>query len=176
MRTDRFPRGTLGAYELPVVGVRNRSPEEVFPAAFVWFVSSVTSLSEGVCPRCTGNVDSSLSICRDHAVETGTVCEACKSVFSVWAECDCRACGFTQSLPAQTPLIHHPAVISFYYDRGVEINRLWELIEQSHYLFEWETSVVSEEPLEIQYSIPFDDDTLHVTMDEELSVIGVRSP
>lgn len=175
VRMDTFPRGTLGAYELPAVGLRNRSPEEVFPAAFVWFVSSVIALVEGVCPRCTGKTGSSVSICREHSIQQETVCDACESVFSVWAEYECRACGFTQSLPAQTSLIHHPAVISFYYDRGVEINRLWELIDQAHYLFEWETTVLSEDPLEIQYSIPFDDEELHVTMDEGLTVIDVRS-
>lgn len=176
VRMDTFPRGTLGVYELPAVGLRNRSPEEVFPAAFVWFVSSVTSLVEGVCPRCTGKADPSISICRDHTVREGRVCEACESVFSVWAACDCRACGFEQVVPAQTHLIHHPAVVSFYYERGVEINRIWELIEQAHYLFEWEAMVLSEDPLELRYTIPFDDDELRVTVDGTLSVVDVRFP
>lgn len=172
---EEFPRGTLAVWELEPAGVTRRDPAEILVAGAITEKNQFRMMMAGICPDCSGSIDTTLRICEDHSAESGSVCPECGTRDSARVRFTCTVCKNWNGGPAQTAVIDHPAVISFYYDRGVDITydvadvdgfgRAWELLwEQDHEL-------VSADPVRIRVSVPCDGDELRLTLDGDLDVL-----
>ena len=88
--------GTLFGEPFPPAAPANRTAEEIF-AAGVFRLRQVTVMKlGGLCPRCSGVVESRLHICEDHDTSAGSRCRACGNASQVrirWTGSVCKYWG-----------------------------------------------------------------------------------
>lgn len=172
-----FPAGTIAMWDLDPAGVADREASELLVASAVAQNNRLRMMMAGVCPDCSGTIDSALRICEEHQLEDGAVCPHCETRDSARVRYLCTVCKNWDEAPVQVGIHDHPAVISFYYERGVDIrfdttdiggfSRVWELLwEQDH-------RVVSMDPVRVRVTVPCDGDELQLSLDANLDVIDV---
>lgn len=176
--TEKTPVGTLVVYDdFNPAGLAYRTPEEVFVAGTIKYDRAVSLLVRGVCPECSGPVEESLHICESHEASPGTPCPTCGTSDEARVSYVCSVCKHGGSYPAWTAVYDHPEIVSFYHAHGFDMTfglddpeacgRLWNRLKK-------EQTLLSEEPIRIRVSVPFEDKTLHLTLDGDLEVIDVE--
>lgn len=173
-RHDR-PRGILSGAVFNPAGFTNRSPEDVWRAAYITAFQDVQSAIEDICDTCSAPMDYSLDICEDHAADG--MCDSCGRQFAIMARFRCPVCKNHHIGPPRAIVAQHPAVIAFYYERGIpfqykvddfeSVRRRTDLIENH------DQELISEDPIRVRVTIRHEDDELQLTLDEELDVIEV---
>lgn len=175
---DEFPRGTLAVWHLDPAGVNDRSPPELFVASAIAENNRVRMMLAGVCPDCSGTVSRSVTICTEHAPAEGKVCPDCGTRDSVRVRYVCTVCKNWNAGPVQVTVHDHPVVIAFYYDHGIDLAYDIDDVEGFYdvweYLWGQDHELVSTDPVEIRVTIPCEDEELHLTLDEELTVVDVK--
>lgn len=172
---DSYPDGVLSLHEFPPSGVIHRSPEEIHEADLIWAEHRRASVIDGICPDCAGPMPvTSVHICENHAPgsQYDEVCDRCSSIFRTEVTSICEICESVWKMPVQFHVANHPDVVAFYFDHGIEF-RL-STYEHRAYLLTYREQVISEDPLRIRTTIPLKSDELHVTVDSEMNVVGVR--
>jgi hypothetical protein len=112
-----------------------------------------------VCPRCAGRIESDPVIpAEGDRVRVEYVCEHCRH----------RGDG-----PLVGRLIKHPAVVSAFYEQGVEVNDLpyWELRRR---LDDVEEELVEANPLRVCFTVPLQNGQLELLVDGAGEVIEVE--
>lgn len=168
-----WPEGTIFAFSMPPAGLRNRTPDEAFRAMLTWRVHRIETMVGGVCPVCAGTVDRSFTVCsREHRDDLG-VCPSCGNHFRTVVTHVCTVCKERLRIPVAGEVLFHPAVIAFFYEHGIE-HRIgtWDAIARAH---EYEQTILSTDPLRLQVSLPCGPDEVHVTLDDELTVVDVST-
>lgn len=110
---------------------------------------------KGICPLCHGRVEWSLR--RLEEADVGPMFES-----------TCSRCGMHIDTAIGPCVIRHPAVVSFYYDHGIDIRTepYWTLAFCTD-----DPLVLSEDPLELRIDIQVERDELRLTLDDSPSVI-----
>ena len=173
---DAFPRGTYMSFPFPPAGLEERTPEEVIAAAHSLYDGKIIPMMGGVCPECSGRTSVDVDVCSDHEVAEGGLCRVCDSRYKVWSEYYCNHCGYSRRSALWFKLMNHAAVVSFFHEHGdldafVPLHKLTR--ENARYVTNISETVVSEEPLEVRIDIPFEGETLQVTVDEDLEVVDI---
>jgi hypothetical protein len=159
--------GILG-FSIPPEGLRNRTPDQIFDATIAYSIHRFGAMSDGVCPECSGGVDASLTVCEGHDTSDG-FCGACGFHYQGILEFICNSCKFAWRSPSWAPVHHYPALISFYYDHGVDHDpNSWEAIKRS---LEWREELLSTDPVRLQIIVPYENNELLVVLDETGTVI-----
>jgi hypothetical protein len=124
-----------------------------------------------VCPECTGVVERRLLVCDDHEPGDGN-CTARGRGSRTGAAFACTVCKHFELAPVSGVVFLHPAVWSFFHDRGVDIRprasdldsvRQWDRLSANR-----EHVVLSTDPPRVRVSVECDGDAVHVTVDEPL--------
>ncbi len=168
-----FPPGVISMSEFPPSGLRDRTPDEISSADWIWSAHRRAAVMDGVCPECAGNMPiTSISICDDHQPdwEEYQFCENCESIFHILVSNICEQCKYRWTMPVSNYLTREPAVTAFYYDHGIEFD--FSTAEQFGLLLDVENEVLSKDPLRIRLSIPLDDDELRLTFDGRMEVVS----
>ena len=112
--------------ELTPAIAAERTPLEALEAADRRVRSTYADALTGTCGVCGGVVDRTLER-HDEPIDG-----------AAYARTVCRRCGETISAPVELVLIHHPAVVAYYWRRGVDLGRkpTWELLCE---ISQWET-------------------------------------
>jgi hypothetical protein len=141
--------------EFPPAGLAGRQPAEVAAVFDTWTRSRFHLAMEGICPNCACEM----------TVERLDTSEARPST-----DHRCRNCKYQARVPLFGHVIRHPAVVSFFYERGVDIANLpyWELRTLAR---EFEETVLDHDPWTAHVTVTADDARLRVTLDERLEVI-----
>ena len=85
---------------------------------------------------------------------------------------DCRRCGATPTGGLGLVCLDHPAVVSFYYDRGVDIEAesIWNIIG-----FPLDRQTIrTTDPIEAAVTYTADGDSITVVVDETLDVVAIE--
>jgi hypothetical protein len=167
-----WPRrgGEILGFGLPPTGLRDRDPDGVLAATLVYAVRRFETMSDGVCPECGGAVDASLAACADHD-PAGGVCDACDSRFLGVVTFVCDVCRFAWRCPGYAPVSHHPAVVSFYHDRGIEHRpATWAGLSRG---VDWREERLSTDPPSLRITVSHDGERLRLTLDETGTVVDV---
>jgi hypothetical protein len=115
-------------------------------------------------------------VCDDHD-ETG-VCSVCDRRPVALAILGCSVCKNYHAITPRTLVMHHPAVISFFYERGIELGyrrgdvdrtRRWERLRNRN-----EQTVVSTDPPRVEVTVRHKGDELRLMMDENAEVVAVE--
>lgn len=159
--------GFLGTYFLPPAGVQDRAPEEVFQVGMVREVTDYLGIAGDFCPRCSGPIEKSTSVCGQHDYSADR-CPACGNMMAIHLHVRCRNCNFQRQGVFGHTVYFQQAVLSFFLDNGVSL-----LSADSHLLREamYEEEVVSTDPLEARLTFTVGDETLTVTVDDEFDVV-----
>lgn len=90
----------------------------------------------------------------------------------------CRVCKNHHAAPPSTLVVHHPAVVAFYYERGValqyEVENVERVRRRSELVAEHEQTVVSTDPPRVEVTVRYEGDERRLTLDGELDVVGVE--
>lgn len=168
------PTGQLAKFSLDPAGLANRSPDEIYAAAWVYSFHQMYSMIEGVCPVCSGTVERSLDVCTDHAEEG--VCPDCDRTAEVGAMAHCSVCKDAARMTPGVVSKFHPAVVGFFYDHGLSLQfRFNDLdhIERRLELGESAVDLTSSDPPRVRVTHEVDGDAISVDLDADLSVIDV---
>lgn len=167
------PPGTIFAFDMPPAGLRNRTPDDAFQAMLSWRLHRIETMIDGVCPVCAGTVDLTYTVCRDHDVGDDHICPDCENRFQSVIRYICSVCKESLRIPLLGVVLFHPAVTSFFYNRGID-HRIgeWDAIVRAH---GYDQSVLSTDPLRIRVTVCVDEDDLQLTLNEDLAVISVST-
>ncbi|RDI73084.1 ArsR family transcriptional regulator [Halopelagius longus] len=150
--------------KMPVPPVTVAStPRENLPQVLGKHVLTLAhQLSRGFCTLCHGRVDSTLTVRSD---EESVAYRAALDV-----KFECRACGDRTHLNAGAVVVDHPAVASFLFDSGIDPRETypWELLP----LLDPETTITSEDPLELELTVRTDGGALKLTLDDAANVVA----
>jgi hypothetical protein len=152
-----------GRYPFPPGGLKSRDREEVLDA-FDQRVRHLHCLAaDGVCPECNGRMDTTITPDAEDvlglAVRVDHVCEQCHHRMH-------SAVGLS--------LLDQSDVVSFYRDHGIDLcsEPYWKL---TWCVSDQYTTVLSRDPWKLRVDIPLDDETLSVTLDDDLAVVEVET-
>jgi DNA-binding transcriptional ArsR family regulator len=173
-----FSEGLNAVLPFSPAGLVGRTPEEVWTAAMSASQARLTAATWGVCPECTGVVERRLLVCDDHDPGGGN-CAACGRGSRTAASFVCTVCKNLELAPVSSVVFLHPAVWSFFHERGVDIRprasdldsvRQWNRLSANR-----EHVVASADPPRVRVTVECDGDAVHVTVDADLEVVAVEA-
>lgn len=114
----------------------------------------VEAMADGVCPICSGRMDA-LQFERDDDVLS--------------ARSGCENCWMTAELPVGALVVRHPAVVSLFYDHGIDVRRQF-LTDLEFVGARSDAELVAEDPAIAELSIGVEDDEVAVRIHEDRTV------
>lgn len=167
---DRFPQfGNHGYIPLPPAGLRGRTATEVLHAAELWVVAEMRIAARGVCPKCSATVERSISVCETHDAMDGR-CSECGRRFEATVTTTCTNCLFEVEIGIPAFLMIHTELKGFMIEHGIDP------MSPEGFDFPYaavEETIHSHEPFKARYAFTAADESLKLTVDEDLSVIDV---
>jgi hypothetical protein len=188
---DDQPDGYLAGMALDPSGLADRSPDEAWAAARTRAFHDLAAAVDGVCEECSGRMERSLDVCPDHQPgrdgeggdagdregpgEQGrTRCPTCDRRPPAMVYFGCAVCKHHHATSPAGFVVHHPAVVAFYHDRGVELGhgRLdVEAVERRTRLSErHDVTVTGTDPPAVRVTVRAAGDELSLTLDESAVV------
>jgi hypothetical protein len=148
-----------GNFPFPPGGLEDRSREELMDA-FNQRARHLSCLSaDGVCPECNGRMETHVDRPDGDFLDLDVVVVH-----------ECARCEYEIVSSVGLALLDDAEVVAFYRDHGIDLNQVpfWTL--------EWcvtdrHTTVVSDEPWQVEITVPVEDEELVVTMDDDLAVL-----
>jgi hypothetical protein len=169
------PTGIHFSQALPPAGLSNRSVEDVFATAVLRMILGFATKMGGVCPRCSGVVDSTFEICDSHHTTTDTVCSNCHREYDVAVRWACTVCKYRGQAPPSVAAIVHPTVVAFYHDHGIAVGYTVDDFETSRRLLsllgDHEQELRSVDPPRVLVTVRYAGDELRLTFDEAMHVV-----
>lgn len=114
--SEPYDAGTLMSYEFPAAGLRGRTERDVAEAAHRLYDTEVTAMIGGVCPRCSGTVESEFELCDNHETGDDDICRACRTRYLSWVVYTCSNCSHTRRFPPWFKAFYIPKVIAFFHE------------------------------------------------------------
>lgn len=155
----------LGFLDLPPAGVTDRTPTEVLHTARFWTTNEALALAREICPRCSAPVDHSLDVCPDHEPADGH-CEECGQRFSVVLHHNCTNCIYGVASPIATYLLDTTELMAFLIDNEID-----PLALPGFHLAALSETILSTDPFEARFTFTVGDDSITLTVDDDLSVV-----
>jgi len=164
------PFGTIALFDLPPAGLENRSPRNVLETAFRWTHLEYLTLAAGICPRCSGTVGHSVTVCENHEASETALCEHCHGRFAVDATVNCTTCPrYLRGIPSVF-LLSKTEVSRFLTDHGINpANPAWDRGPPA--VMNYDEEISKMDPFEVQLTFELDGDNLIVSMDDSLSIV-----
>lgn len=160
--------GTIINLHVPPAGMQGRTPDDIAEAAMRWFDALTAPMLDDTCPNCSSRTSKTVEACENHEPIDG-LCEACGGRWAVFVYYECRHCSFRTNVPAYYHLWSDPGVIGWFHERGIRfMGPTWETMG---YTIGGNDEVVSTGPLKVEVTVPVDEETLTVTLNEEMDVI-----
>jgi ribosomal protein S27E len=146
---------TVVTYNLPPAGAVDRTPMEILRSCDQRVRQEYATALQGTCATCGGRTDVSTE--RREGGE-GYLYVA-----------ECRRCQHRVYAPVEVRLLYHPAVVSFYWDHGVDASAIqfWDLVR---YLDDWQLERVATGPDRFHATVACEDDRLRLAIDGDLDV------
>lgn len=147
--------------EFPPAGLAGRTPEEVAITFDRRTRSRFRLAMDGICPNCAGEMSTELP---------GTDPRGDRSTTH-----RCRNCKYEARVPLFGHATRHPAVVSFYYERGVDVTDLpyWKLRALAR---DYTEEILTEDPWTARVTVRAGDRELRLTLDDALDVTDVDRP
>lgn len=166
---DRFSEsGNLGFRPLPPAAIDGRTTAELHDVSKTWTALTVHATSRGICPRCSGTVVDSVAVCESHDVSEGT-CDQCGQRFGAVASANCTNCIFELQVGLAAYLGTYAELMEFLIDHGIDPIAPGDF----HPYAAVDERILRDHPFEAQYTYTVDDDTITLTVDENLTVVSV---
>lgn len=170
--SEQAEYGYIGSVPFPPAGLQGRTAEEVFQASVAWFLLEVLAIANHVCPRCSAPLEESLRICEEHETTDGT-CGKCSHRHAILLNSACSNCLYDRTGAFGLRLLTADDLLAFLLSHG--INPISPSARAAYYavLVDYEEEILSVQPFEARFTFRFDQDTLTLTVDDDLSVVSV---
>lgn len=121
--------------------------------------------SHKVCPVCIDSLDMQFVPAEEVTIQGET-----PDNLTVFAHASCDHCGHQQYMHLGSALLHRPSVLTFLYDRGIDVmsQPIWELafaVTDEH------VDVRSTDPWRVVLSIEQEGDELELVVDDDLEIV-----
>lgn len=176
LRLECDDHGSIFGTTIPPSAADDRSMDELVWLALWDAQQDIDRAHEGICFHCWGRMNESLVTDQPiHHPQTGEV--IAEQAYPAGGErivvvFDCERCGTVFWIPPGGCLVHHPAVVSFYYDHGVDFpggpKSDVTLIGSSG------CTVETIDPLRVTLATRLDDEELRIVLDEQVNVATVE--
>lgn len=172
-----YPPGALFGEPFPPAALENRTTEEIFAAGVLRLLQVMAMKMGELCPRCSGLVERTVSVCEDHAPTAEGACEACGFPTAVRILWVCSVCKYRGGSSPAGAMVMHPAVVAFYHDHGVDLGSGVNEFERAKgglkLLRGHREELRSTGPLRVDVVVPHDGDELRLTLDESMNVVAL---
>lgn len=167
------PFGTIALFDLPPVGLEDRSARDILETAFRWAHLEYLTLAAGICPRCSSTVEHSVTVCENHDASETRLCEYCNGRFAIDATVNCTKCPrYLRGIPSVF-LISKTEVSRFLTDHGLNpANPSWDRTPPA--VMNYDEDITKTDPFEGQFTFELEGDELAVTVDDSLSIVAVE--
>lgn len=162
--------GYLGAFFLPPAGVSNRTPEEAYRVGMAWEMLEYLAISSGICPRCSGSIETSVRVCTTHDATDG-LCTACGNRKAIHVHVDCRNCIYRNQGTFVYLLYGEPVLMAFLTSNGASLLSPDSELHLFRVAGSYHEEIVSVDPFEARLTFTVDDEFLTVTVDDDFDVI-----
>lgn len=176
VRAGEFGPGTLVRGDFPPPGLEGRTPEATADAVQTLREGRRAMMRRDVCPECGGSTTLSFDVCPDHERGPGGLCSTCVARYEVWSVHQCERCSFTLRSVAWFAALHHPTVVAFLAEHGLDSRGPIRTVTGADEAFVRDISgrVLERDPFRFLVSIPFDGEVLEVRLDEDLDVLDTE--
>jgi hypothetical protein len=170
--------GYLGSLPIPPAGVQDRTPAEVFEAAWTWANLEFLAEASGVCSRCSAALAESVTVCESHDSHDATdgLCGSCGNRHAVQFHADCPNCINDLHGPFVLKLVWATELLAFLTVHGLNpvspSQASIAAVDRVH--MDYDETVRSTEPFVARFTFSIDDDTLALTVDDDLEVVDVE--
>lgn len=162
--------GFLGTLNLPPAGVRDRTPREMFRAAWTWGNLELLSAASGICPRCAATVEYDVDVCEDHDA-ADALCDRCYNRYAVSLSVECTNCLYDAWSSVGLGLVADTDLLAFLTEHGLNPIAPASISEVDRVHADYEEEVLSVDPLEARLTFSFGDDELTVTIDDDFGSV-----
>lgn len=171
----KHPSGALaGTVENPAA-LTDRTPEEIYAAGETNGFLDFRKRAAGLCPKCTGLIDSWLDVCDDHAPTEDEPCSTCGRQSRSTARSVCTVCKAASTQTIELYSGHHPELIAFAWKHGYDM--FDRNTETMHWIAqinaEADQEILSTDPLRLRVTFRSNGDEVQLTYDEKLDVVDV---
>ena len=170
---EPYEPGTLMSYELPAAGLLGRTERDVAAAAHRLYDAEVIAMTGGVCPRCSGTVESEFELCEDHDTENEDICRTCHTRYLSWVVYTCSNCSHARQFPPWFKAFQLPEVIAFFHEAAGFTRELpfpKFLTDDGTDFRQVTEEVRNTDPVELAITLCLDDAYCTVVIDEDLDV------
>lgn len=175
-QSEERPAGMIMGFAFDPAGLARPSAEEIFAASVFRAMQKFTMQMGGLCPACSGPVDSSIHVCEDH--DPDGICQNCGRRDKIQARWVCGICKNAGHGPPGPNLLLHTRVATFYANRGLDIgyeaNDFPTVVRTLKAMSNHQQEVISREPLRVRVTIHYGDDQLRLVIDESMSVVEIE--
>ena len=173
---EETPPGTVMGFAFDPAGLARSSAKEIFAASTCRAMQKFTMQMGGLCPDCSGPVDSSIHVCEDH--DSDGICPNCDRRDEIKARWVCTVCKNSGHGPPGGNLVLHPRVVAFYANRGVDIGYnttdFERIVRALELMSDHDQELVSTDPLRVRVTVRHEGDELRMTIDESMDVVDVE--
>lgn len=164
--------GLLFSEPFPSAALSDRTPEEIFAAGVLQLLQAVVMKLGGVCPTCSGIVESQMTVCDDHDPDPGELCDACRRSSPVVVKWRCTVCKYRGSTSPSGTVLLQPDAVTFYHDHGIGLGYAVSDFDRAtkalQLIRDADDELLSTDPLRVQVTARCDGDELPLTLDERL--------
>jgi DNA-binding HxlR family transcriptional regulator/rubredoxin len=153
---------------VPPGNVEDVDPETLLTRVDQYNRHEMLAYARGVCPVCVNGLDASF-------VRGEDVWSEGAERFDVFVSHECDHCGKSHYMTVGVALLYHPALVSFFHRRGVDVTSVpvWEL---PFAMTDRDVTVRSTDPWEVALRVTRDGDALELVVDQSLNVTVVVEP
>ena len=167
--------GLLFSEPIPPAGVSGRTPEEIFAVGVFRLLQVRLMLLGGVCPTCSGVVESRMTICDDHDASPGELCDACRRGTPIVVRWSCTVCKYRGSTDPSGTVVLQPEPVAFYQDHGIDlgyaVNDFDRARETLQLVRDADQALLTRDPIRVRVTARRDDEELSVVLDDRLHVV-----
>ncbi|MDG5821939.1 winged helix-turn-helix domain-containing protein [Natronococcus sp. A-GB7] len=148
----------LFAHAVRPTGASDRVGEDLLDVMTTLWRHTNQQMLVGICPYCQTETTKSIEI-------------ASSNIWDYTYSATCPTCGPIGGSHVGAAILEHPAVISFYWNHGIDIRakHIWEL----GFVDDEAVTVLNENPSRLRIDVEIEDDRLEVTIDETAEVIDI---
>ncbi|MFB6295706.1 MAG: hypothetical protein ABEH66_02560 [Halobacteriales archaeon] len=167
--------GLLFSEPFPPAALSDRTPEEIFAAGVFKLLQVFVMKLGGVCPICSGRVESRMTVCDDHDASPGELCDACQRSSPVVARWRCTVCKYRGSTSPSGTVVLQPDAVVFYHDHGIDlgyaVNDFERAREALQLVRDADETLLSTDPMRVRVTARCDGDELALVLDEQLHAV-----
>lgn len=173
---EKHPSGVLGAWVwVNPASLSQQGPNSIYLTSRTEIYHLFAMRMAGICPWCSGKVETTLHICEAHDPGANGPCPTCGRHAQWSGRFVCTVCKHTSQESVSSISLHHPAVISFYWQHGIELGYpasqniaiVTDIGEDAH------EQLVSSNPPRVCVTHVQDDDEMQLTYNEQMTVVDV---